>query len=144
MKDQTNLVTVEARVNAPVAKVWAQWVTPTHIMKWNAASDDWHTPSATNDLRVGGTFTSRMEAKDKSMGFDFGGTYTEIQHHALIAYRLGDGAGAREVRVVFEPAGDSTIVRETFTPETTHPIEAQRSGWQSILNRFKSYVEQQP
>jgi uncharacterized protein YndB with AHSA1/START domain len=144
MKNQTSLITVETRILAPVAKVWTHWVTPAHIMKWNAASDDWHTPSATNDLRVGGTFTSRMEAKDKSMGFDFGGTYTEIRTHALIAYRLGDGAGAREVRVVFEPVGDSTIVRETFTAETTHPIEAQRSGWQSILNRFKGYVEQQP
>jgi uncharacterized protein YndB with AHSA1/START domain len=142
MENQTNLITVETRVHAPVAKVWTHWAEPAHIMKWNAASDDWHTPSATNDLRVGGTFTSRMEAKDKSMGFDFGGTYTEIRNH--VAYRLGDGAGAGEVRVVFESVGDSTIVRETFTAETTHPIEAQRNGWQSILNRFKSYVEQQP
>jgi uncharacterized protein YndB with AHSA1/START domain len=78
------------------------------------------------------------------MGFDFAGTYTEVQTHALIAFRFGDGADAREVRVVFEPVGDMTIVRETFTPETTHPIEAQRSGWQSILDRFKSYVEKQP
>ena len=113
-------------------------------MKWNAASDDWHTTSATADFRVGGSFKTRMEAKDKSMGFDFGGTYTEIQNHALIVFTFGEGAATRQVRVVFEPVGEWTIVRETFTPETTHPIEAQRSGWQSILNRFKSYVEQQP
>jgi uncharacterized protein YndB with AHSA1/START domain len=144
MNNESNLITVEARINAPVAKVWTYWVTPEHIMRWNAASDNWHTPSATNDLRVGGTFTSRMEAKDGSMGFDFAGTYTEIQPHALIAYSFGEGAGARQVRVVFEPVADTTVVRETFTPETTHPIEAQRSGWQSILNRFKSYVENQP
>ena len=144
MENEQQLITVETLVQAPVANVWTHWVTPAHIMAWNAASDDWHTPSATNDLRVGGKFTSRMEAKDKSMGFDFGGTYTEIRTHALIAYRLGDGLGAREVRVVFEPVGDATIVRETFAAETTHPIEAQRSGWQSILNRFKSYVEQRP
>ncbi len=85
-----------------------------------------------------------MEAKDKSMGFDFGGTYTKIQTHALIVFTFGDAAATREVRIVFEPAGSSTIVRETFTPESTHPLEAQRAGWQSILNRFKSYVEQQP
>jgi uncharacterized protein YndB with AHSA1/START domain len=144
MNEQTNLITVETRVHAPVAKVWTIWTTPAHVMKWNAASDDWHTVSASADLRVGGAFKSRMEAKDKSMGFDFGGTYTEIQPHALIVFTFGDGAATREVRVVFESAGDVTIVRESFTPETTHPIEAQRSGWQSILNRFKSYVEQQP
>ncbi len=144
MNNEPNPITVEARINATVTNVWTYWVTPEHIMRWNAASEDWHTPSATNDLRVGGTFTSRMEAKDGSMGFDFSGTYTELQPHALIAYRLGDGAEAREVRIVFEPQADTTIVRETFTPETTHPIEAQRSGWQSILDRFKSYVETQP
>jgi len=113
-------------------------------MKWNAASDDWHTPSASVDLRIGGTFKSRMEAKDGSTGFDFAGTYTEIQAHALLVFQFGEGADVRKVRVVFEPHGDSTIVREAFTPETTHPIEVQRSGWQSILNRFKSYVETQP
>jgi uncharacterized protein YndB with AHSA1/START domain len=144
MKEQNNLITVETKVHAPVAKVWQRWVTPADIMQWNAASDDWHTPSATNDLRVGGKFTSRMEAKDKSMGFDFGGTYTAVEPHALIAYRLGDTDGAREVRITFETVGDSTLVRETFTPETTHPIELQRNGWQSILNRFKQYVEAQP
>ncbi len=144
MNNLPDPITVEVRINAPVANVWTYWVTPEHIMRWNAASEDWHTPSATNDLRVGGTFTSRMEAKDGSMGFDFSGTYTELVPHVLMAYRLGDGVDARAVRVVFKPEDATTIVRETFTPETTHPIEAQRSGWQSILNRFKSYVETQP
>ena len=144
MSNQPALITVESRVNAPVAKVWTLWVTPEHIMQWNAASDDWHTPSASVDLRVGGSFSSRMEAKDGSMGFDFAGTYTEIQTHALIVFQFGEGAATREVRIVFEPVAETTIVRETFTPETTHPIEAQRSGWQSILNRFKSYAENQP
>jgi len=144
MNDQVNPITVEARIHAPVAKVWTHWITPEHIMKWNAASDDWHTPSASNDLRIGGTFKNRMEAKDGSMGFDFAGTYTDIQTHALIAFRFGEGADTREVRVEFEPVEGGTIVRETFTPETTHPIEVQRGGWQSILDRFKSYVEKQP
>ncbi len=144
MTTESSLISVEARINAPVAKVWSLWVAPEHIMRWNAASDDWHTPSATNDLRVGGTFTIRMEAKDGSFGFDFAGGYTELRTQALIVYQLGEGAHSRDVRVVFETVGDSTIVRETFAPETTHPIEAQRSGWQSILDRFKSYVDRQP
>jgi uncharacterized protein YndB with AHSA1/START domain len=144
MTNEPDLVTVEARINAPVTKAWTHWVSPEHITRWNAASEDWHTPSATIDLRVGGSFTSRMEAKDGSEGFDFSGTYTELQTHALIAYRIGDGAEARDVRVVFEPEADATIVRETFTPESMNPIDLQRSGWQSILDRFKSYVEAQP
>jgi uncharacterized protein YndB with AHSA1/START domain len=134
------LITVESRVNAPVAKVWKYWTTPEDIMQWNAASDDWHTPSATNDLRVGGKFTARMEAKDGSMGFDFAGIYTEVRPHELIAYRMDDD---RHVRVEFEAQGDSTVVRETFVPETTHSIEMQRGGWQSILDSFKAYVERQ-
>jgi uncharacterized protein YndB with AHSA1/START domain len=141
MPTQPNLITVEARINAPVAKVWTHWITPEQIMKWNAASDDWHAPSASNDLRVGGAFKCRMEAKDGSVGFDFAGKYTDIQEHALIAYRMDDD---REVRIVFEPDGDTTVVRETFAPEGTHPIEMQRSGWQSILDRFKTHVENQP
>jgi uncharacterized protein YndB with AHSA1/START domain len=141
MSSQTTSITVESRIQAPVAQVWNLWVTPQHIQQWNAASDDWHTPSASNDLRVGGRFTSRMEAKDGSMGFDFTGEYTEVQLHALIAYRLEDD---RKVRVEFEPTGDTTLVRETFDAESTHSVEMQRTGWQSILDRFKVYVESQP
>ena len=144
MNNELMPITVEAKVLAPVAKVWKCWVTPEDIMQWNAASDDWHTPSASVDLRVGGTFVSRMEARDGSMGFDFGGTYTEVETHALIVFQFGEGANLRQVRIEFVPHGDATVVRETFTPETTHPVEAQRSGWQSILNRFKSHVETQP
>jgi uncharacterized protein YndB with AHSA1/START domain len=114
VKDQTNLITVETRLHAPVAKVWTIWTTPVHVMNWNAASDDWHTISSSADFRVGSSFVSRMEAKDKSIGFDFGGTYTRIQTHALIAFTFGEGAATQEVRVVFEPAEDSTVVRETF------------------------------
>lgn len=141
MSNAANLITVETRIHAPIGQVWNYWVTPEHIIQWNAASDDWHTPSATNDLRIGGTFTSRMEAKDGSFGFDFSGTYTDIRTHALIAYRMGDGEDAREVTVIFESQGETTLVKETFAAETTHPIEVQRSGWQSILDRFKGYVE---
>lgn len=134
-------ITIEALVNAPVSRVWDCWVTPEEIMKWNAASDDWHTASAVNDLRVGGAFNYRMEAKDGSMGFDFAGEYTEIQPHSVIAYRFAEAAADREVRVEFLPDGEMTTVRETFVAEGTHPVEVQRSGWQSILDRFKAHVE---
>ena len=140
MESKPTLIAVEARVNAPVAKVWKHWTTTADIMKWNAASDDWHTPSASNDLRVGGTFKARMEAKDGSVGFDFEGIYTEVRPNEVIVYRLGD---EREVRVEFKAEGSSTVVRETFTAESTHSIEMQRGGWQSILNRFKEFVEKQ-
>ena len=109
-------------------------------MKWNAASDDWHTTSATNDVRVGGKFSARMEARDKSFGFDFAGVYTEVRPHELLVYEMGDD---RDVRVEFEVQGDATVVRETFVAEGTHSIEMQRGGWQSILNRFKDFVEKQ-
>ncbi len=134
----TQPITIEAVVNAPVAKVWKLWTTPDDIKKWNSASDDWHTPKAENDLRVGGKFSSRMEAKDGSMGFDFGGTYDEVKENELISYTMGDG---RKVKTVFTQQDDATKVVETFDAENTNPIEMQRSGWQSILDNFKKYAE---
>ena len=136
MEKQT--ITIEANINAPIGKVWQMWTQPEHITQWNNASDDWHTPWAENDLREGGKFTSRMEAKDGSFGFDFGGTYYEVKHHELIAYTLGDG---RKVSVTFTFNGDTTQVVEAFETESTHPVEMQRGGWQAILNNFKKYVE---
>ena len=133
-----NPITIEALINAPLSKVWAYWTEPAHIMKWNAASEDWHTPSATNDLRTGGTFTARMEAKDGSVGFDFGGTYTDVVPNQRIAYSMSDG---RKVEVLFSEENGQTKVVETFDPETENPEDFQRAGWQSILNNFKKYVE---
>ena len=114
------------------------FTTPTDITKWNQASDDWHSPSAENDLRPGGEFSYRMEAKDGSSGFDFGGVYDEVITNKRIAYTLGDG---RKVEVNFTSKGDSTGVVETFEAEATNPIELQRGGWQAILDNFKRYVE---
>lgn len=131
-------ITVETSVNAPVETVWACWTEPEHIMRWNSASPDWHTPSATNDLREGGTFTSRMEAKDGSAGFDFGGTYTKVVEHEQIDYTMDDG---RTVSVVFDGHGDHTHVTEVFDPESENPSEMQRQGWQAILDNFKAYAE---
>lgn len=137
--NQKMQITVETTVNAPVEKVWDYWTGPRHITQWNNASDDWHTPRAENDLRVGGKFVARMEARDGSMGFDFGGEYTQVKEHVLIESILGDG---RRVRVNFSPADKGTRVVETFEAEDTHPIEMQRGGWQAILDNFKKYTEE--
>lgn len=130
-------ITVETSLNAPVATVWHAYTTPEDIIKWNAASDDWHTTKASVDLREGGEFTSRMEAKDGSFGFDFAGTYTNIVPNQLIEYAFGD----RAATVEFLPAGDMVTVRVTFDAETENPVDMQRGGWQAILANFKKHVE---
>ena len=131
-------ITVETTVNAPVEKAWNLWISPEAIVNWNNASDDWHTPKAEDDLRVGGRFDYRMEAKDGSFGFDFGAVYDEVKPHELIAYTLEDG---RKVTVSFTGHESETKIEETFEAEGTHSIEMQQSGWQAILNNFKKYVE---
>ena len=131
-------ITVEANVAAPIEDVWRAWTTPEDIVQWNAASDDWHTPRATVDLRVGGGFSSRMEARDGSMGFDLTGTYTKIVPHELIEFSLEDG---RVVLVEFVAGEEGVKVRETFDAESTHPPEMQRAGWQAILDRFVRHAE---
>jgi uncharacterized protein YndB with AHSA1/START domain len=136
----TTAITVEANINAPVDKVWEYWSKPEHIVKWNSASDDWHTPRAENDLRTGGKFSSRMEAKDGSFGFDFGGVYDNVVDHQLIEYTMEDN---RKVSIRFTSNGNETHVSETFDAEGTHPVEMQRAGWQAILDNFKKYVEAQ-
>jgi uncharacterized protein YndB with AHSA1/START domain len=138
MENQGKTITVENTVKAPVEKVWQFWTSPKHITKWNNASDDWHTPFAENDLRTGGKFLSRMEARDGSFGFDFGGVYDEVKTNELIAYTIGDG---RKVKITFLPAGKETKVIETFEAENMNSIEMQRGGWQAILDNFKKYVE---
>ena len=130
-------ITVETKVAAPIEQVWRAWTTPEDIIQWNAASEDWHTTAATVDLRVGGSFSSRMEAKDGSMGFDFGGTYTKIVEHELIECSFCD----RSMQVEFHAGKDGVTIRETFDAETTHSEEQQRQGWQAILDNFARYVE---
>ncbi len=132
-------ITVTALLEAPIEKVWSAWTDPEAIKVWNAASPDWHTPHAENDLRTGGSFLSRMEARDGSAGFDFRGVYTEVVTHERIAYVMEDG---RKVEIIFTPEGNGIRVSETFDPETENPPEMQRAGWQSILSTFKGYVEQ--
>lgn len=134
------VITVSTTVNAPIDNVREAWTEPEHITQRTFASDDWHAPSATNDLRKDGRFTTRMEAKDGSFGFDFGGVYTNVDGKETIEYSMDDG---RKVSIKFEDLGDSTRVTETFDPETQNPEEMQRTGWQAILDNFKKYVENQ-
>lgn len=131
-------ITVESTVKAPVEKVWKLWTAPEHITQWNNASDDWHTPFAENDLRVGGKFLSRMAARDGSFSFDFGGVYDEVRPNKLIAYTMGDG---RKVVINFTSNGNETKVVETFDAESTNSVELQRGGWQAILDNFRNYAE---
>lgn len=131
-------ITVQSTVNAPVQKVWDLFTNPKHVTQWNNASDDWHTPTAQNDLRTGGNFSYRMEAKDGSVGFDFAGIYDAVKTNELIEYTIGDG---RKVKVTFSGKGNETNVVETFEAEDIHSHEMQRGGWQAILDNFKKYVE---
>lgn len=131
-------ITVESSIQAPIEKVWAYWTEPKHIRQWNNASDDWHTPYAENDLRVGGKFVSRMEAKDGSIGFDFGGIYNVIRINEYIEYTLGDN---RKVKINFSSRGNESKIIETFDIENENPPEMQQAGWQAILNNFKKYTE---
>lgn len=137
MKDP---IMVQASVDAPVEKVWEYWTEPKHIVNWNTASESWHTPSATNDLRVGGKFTARMEAKDGSVGFDFEGEYTAVELNKKIEYAMSDG---RKVSVEFITQDGVCRVIEKFDAEEINSADVQRDGWQAILNNFKKYVESQ-
>lgn len=132
------VLTVQNIINAPIEKVWAYWTTPEHITKWCNASEDWHTPDATNDLRVGGKFNTRMEAKDGSVGFDFWGIYDVVTIDKYIAYTLGDD---RKVNITFTVEGNNTRLVENFEAESENPIEMQQGGWQAIMDNFKNYAE---
>lgn len=131
-------ITVEATVNAPVAKVWKAWNTPSDIMQWNTPDPSWHTPSSENDLRTGGKFKNRMEAKDGSFGFDFEGIYDTVALHKEISYTMADG---RRATTLFTQQDDKTHVETTFDAETENDPEFQKQGWQAILDNFVKYVE---
>ncbi|MEQ8993955.1 MAG: SRPBCC family protein [Pseudomonadales bacterium] len=131
-------ISVETVVTAPVARVWEAFTTPTDIVQWNFASDDWCCPNAEVDLRVGGVHKARMEAKDGSFGFDFEGVYKEVIPNRAITLAMSDG---RKARTTFEPAGTSTRVMTVFDAETENSVDVQRDGWQAILDNFKRHVE---
>jgi uncharacterized protein YndB with AHSA1/START domain len=136
---EKTVITVQATIKARMSKVWKCWTSPEDIVKWNNASDDWHTPKAENDLRTGGKFNSRMEAKDGSMGFDFWGVYDKVILNKRIEYTMGDG---RKVKVIFnELDSNKTEVIESFEAESENSVVLQQAGWQSILNNFKNYTE---
>ena len=132
-------ITIHTNVDAPLENVWSCYTNPEHVIKWNQASPDWHSPWGKNDLRTGGEFVYRMESKDGKQGFDFGGKYDEVREHELIAYTMGD---ERKVSVEFEPYHGKIRVTVTFEPETMNPVEFQQAGWQSILDSFKKHTEE--
>ncbi|MCH2449734.1 MAG: SRPBCC family protein [Gracilimonas sp.] len=138
-KDKKTKITIEATVEAPAKTVWKLWTTPEDIIKWNSASDDWHTTRAENNLRKGGKFVSRMEAKDGSMGFDLSGVYDVVIPNTRIAYTLEDD---RKVDIHFEDNGEETHITQTFEAESENPVDMQRDGWQAILNNFKKYAQE--
>ena len=131
-------ITIDATIDAPVAKAWEYYNNADHVIHWNHASDDWHSPHGESDLRPGGKFNYRMEAKDGSFGFDFWGIYDEVIPNEKIIYTLGDG---RKSTILFTDQGGTTKVEITFEAEETNPIEMQRGGWQAILNNYKKYTE---
>jgi uncharacterized protein YndB with AHSA1/START domain len=132
------VIEIESAIQAPIERVWEMWTKPKHITNWNFASDDWQCPQSENDLQVGGKFSSRMEAKDGSSGFDFWGNHTEVVEYKKISSQLGDG---RKMTVFFESKGEGTYVKEEFEAEETNSIDLQKGGWQAILDNFKKYVE---
>lgn len=132
-----NTITVSANILADVSKVWNHYTNADHITKWNFASEDWHCPSVSIDLKVGGKHIARMEAKDGSFGFDFEAVYDEVEPNKKLSYTMGDG---RSAEITFTSANNSTEVSITFDADE-HPLEMQQMGWQAILNNFKSYTE---
>ncbi|MGH2624416.1 MAG: SRPBCC family protein [Sphingobacterium sp.] len=138
MMIQKNEITVEAKVNAPVEKVWHVWNNPDDIMQWNSADPNWHTPSSENDLRVGGKFKNRMEAKDGSFGFDFEGTYTKVDLNKEISYTMSDG---RKATTVFDQSNGTTLIQTKFDAEDQNDLSFQKQGWQAILDSFVQYIE---
>lgn len=138
LAESKTMITVSTTVSAPIEKVWDSWTHPAHIVNWNNASEDWHTPKAENDLRVNGRFTFSMAAKDGSFSFDFGGTYTTIEPQQKISYIMDDG---RVATVWFEQEGNAVKITEEFQAENIHSLEMQKAGWQAILNNFKKYTE---
>lgn len=131
-------INIGTTIAADTNKVWDYWTKPEHITKWNFASPDWHCPSAKNDLRAGGKYSARMEAKDGSFGFDFEAIYDEVVPQKKITYTMGDG---RKATTIFENTGGKTKVDITFDAEDQNPIEMQRGGWSAILENFKKYAE---
>lgn len=134
-----NKIKIHTQVQSTIDKVWDAWTNPKHIVHWNFATSDWHCPAATNELKVGGKFSTTMASKNGEFSFEFGGIYDLVEYPSHLAYTLEDG---RKVKALFESNSEGVLVTELFDPEDQNPIELQQAGWQSILNNFKSYVEQ--
>lgn len=132
------IITITAVINTPIEQVWDKWTKPEHITKWNFAIDTWQCTKAENDLKVGGKYLARMEAKDGSFGFDFEARYEVVNEKQELSYTMSDG---RKARTIFESIGNATNVTTTFEAERENPVDMQEQGWQAILNNFKKYAE---
>ena len=132
-------ISVQGHTRLGIQLAWEAWTKPEHVVNWTFASPDWHSPQANSDLKEGGRFLTRMEAKDGSTGFDFEGTFLQVKEPFLLEYRMDDG---REALITFESSPDGTLVSETFDPEDIHPPEMQKQGWQAIMDNFIRYTEQ--
>lgn len=130
-------ITVMTTVNLPRDRAWMYYTLPEHITQWNFAHPSWRCPFASNDVRTGGTYVARMEARDGSAGFDFEAVYVDVNKYVELAYEFG----GRLARVTFEEQNGQTTVTIVFDPETENPIELQRQGWQAILDNYKAYTE---
>lgn len=142
---ENNMITIQATINAPIEKVWEFWNKPEHITGWAFASDNWEAPHAENDLRTGGKFMTRMQEKGTDNGFDFGGIYTNVVEYKTIEYDMAKApneADSRHVKIVFETTPDGVKITQSFDPENENTIEMQRTGWQTILDNFKKYAEE--
>jgi uncharacterized protein YndB with AHSA1/START domain len=135
---ETTVITIKASILANAEKVWNYYTQPAHITQWNFATPEWHCPHAENDLRAGGKYLARMEARDGSFGFDFEAVYTGVKAHERLDYVITDG---RKVTVELTPVGSTTEIIVSFEAETENSPELQRDGWQAILNNFRNYVE---
>lgn len=133
-----NIITISTQIKGDIKRVWEYYTLPDHITQWNFADPSWHCPWATNDMRPGGKYVARMEARDGSFGFDFGAVYDQIDPEKSFSYTIGDG---RSVTVRFNPNGALIEVVVSFEAEQQNPVDMQRGGWQSILNNFKKYAE---
>lgn len=133
-------IVVSNTIEKPISKVWEYYNSPEHIVNWNFATEDWQCPWAENDMKVGGVYKAKMEAKDGSFGFELKAVYSEIIPEKSFVYILED---KREVSVKFLEKGQATFVEISFDAEQQNPAEMQKAGWQAILDNFKKYAEKQ-
>jgi uncharacterized protein YndB with AHSA1/START domain len=133
----SHYIDIQTLVHAPLAQAWDALTNPESVRQWNHASDDWHCPKASNDLREGGQFSYTMAAKDGSFSFDLEGSFTLVEAPHTLHYQLADG---RKVEVSLLETAEGVLVSQRFEPEMENPEEIQRMGWQAILDNYGRFA----